>query len=273
MDRKLEEVEFVIFDTETTGLDPRSGDRIVEIAALRFKDQERLGQFHSLVNPCREISPRAFEVNQISQDMLKDAPRMNDVLPRFLGFIQDSCLCAYNLPFDLSFLNNELKLAGFDPLVNFALVDILAMSRKLLPKLERHALWFVAQDLGLENKQVHRAFADVELTWKVFERLKVMLQEKGISKFNNFLNLFSVSAGLLNSANEKNLVKIEEAIELGLKLRIKYFSRSTAAVSEREVMPKEIKFEQKQAYLVAFCLLRNEERTFRVDNVLDLEII
>ncbi len=273
MDRKLEEVEFVIFDTETTGLDPGSGDRIVEIAAMRFKAQERLGQFHSLVNPCRQISPGAFEVNQISEDMLKDAPRMNDVLPRFLDFIQGSCLCSYNLPFDLGFLNNELKLAGLDPLKHFALVDILAMSRRLLPKLERHALWFVAQDLGIENKQVHRALADVELTWEVFEQLKVMLKEKGISKFNNFLNLFSVSAGLLNSINEQKMAKIEEAIELGLKLKIKYFSRSTAAVSEREVMPKEIKSEQKQSYLVAFCFLRNEERTFRVDNILDLEII
>ncbi len=265
-------MEFVIFDTETTGLDPANGDRVVEIAAARFKAGKSLGEFRSLVNPGRQISPQAFAVNRISQEMLKDAPKIEDVLPGFLEFIRGSCLCSYNLAFDLGFLDNELKLAGFEPLEHSALVDILTMSRKLLPGLERHALWFVAKSLGIENKQEHRAFADVELSWEVFKRLKGMLQVKGVDKFGNFLSLFGMSAGLLDSINERKLARIEEAIEQGLKLKIKYFSRSTAAVSEREVLPKEIRTEQKKPYLVAFCFLRNEERTFRIDNILDLEI-
>jgi DNA polymerase III subunit epsilon len=273
MDRNLEDVEFVIFDTETTGLDPGNGDRIVEIAAIRFKAQENLGEFRSLVNPGRQISPQAFEVNRISQDMLKDAPKSEDVLPGFLDFIRGSCLCSYNLPFDLGFLNNELRLAGLGPLEQIALVDILAMSRRLLPKLERHALWFVAKSLGIESEQAHRAFADVELAWKVFDRLKIMLQEKGVGGFANFLNLFGMSSLFVNSINKQKAAKIEEAIELGLKLKIKYFSRSGGAVSEREILPKEIKFEQKKSYLVAFCFLRNEERTFSINNIMELETI
>ncbi len=67
MDKKIKEVEFVIFDTETTGLDPSTEDRIVEIAAMRFKGKDSLGRFHSLVNPGREISPRAFEVNPVRE--------------------------------------------------------------------------------------------------------------------------------------------------------------------------------------------------------------
>lgn len=263
----------MIFDTETTGLDPKSGDRIVEIAALKFKAREKLGQFHSLVDPQRQISPRAFEVNQISEAMLKDAPKMEKVLPGFLDFIKGSCLCSYNMPFDLGFLNNELALAEQKPLEVPELVDILTMSRRLLPKLERHALWFVAKALGIESQQEHRAFSDVQLTWEVFQQLKVMLREKGISEFSNFLHLFGASQKLLNSANEQKIARIEEAIELGLKLKIKYFSRSAAQVSEREVIPKEIKIDQKQAYLTGFCLLKGEERTFRVDSILDLEII
>jgi DNA polymerase III epsilon subunit len=273
MDRKIEEVEFVIFDTETTGLDPKNGDRIVEIAALRFKGQEKMGQFHSLVNPDRQISSRAFEVNQISPEMLENAPKMENILPDFLDFIKGSCLCAYNMPFDLGFLNNELTLAGQPPLDNFALVDVLTMSRKLFPGLERHALWFVAKALGIDNIQTHRAFSDVELTWELFQRMKSSLREKGVNEFKNFLTLFGSSQKLLTGINQQKIAKIEEAIELGLKLKIRYFSRSTAQVSEREVTPKEISFEQASPYLIGFCFLRNEERTFRIDNILDLEII
>ncbi len=195
MDKKIEEAEFVIFDTETTGLDPSTGDRIVEIAAVRFKGKDSLGQFHSLVNPGREISPRAFEVNQISAAMLEGAPGMEMILPRFLDFIQGTCLCSYNLPFDLGFINKELELAGFAPLDNLFMVDILAMARKLLPKLERHALWFVAQNMGIEIKQEHRAFSDVELAWSVFEKFKPMLREKGIGSFGSFMSLFGFNSG------------------------------------------------------------------------------
>jgi len=199
MDKKLEDVEFVIFDTETTGLEPINGDRIVEIAAIRFKAQERMGKFHNLVNSSRQISPKAFEINRISPAMLKDAPQIKEVLPRFLDFIQGSCLCSYNLPFDLGFLNNELKLAGFSALDNFGfhLVDILAMARILLPELKRHALGYVARSLGIENPQEHRAFADVELAWQVFERLKVMLREKRVNDYESFLKVFSYGPAFL----------------------------------------------------------------------------
>lgn len=273
MDKKIEEVDFVIFDTETTGLDPKSGDRIVEIAALKFRGREKLGQFHYLVNPGRQISPRAFEVNRISQEMLENAPPIEKIIPEFLDFIRGSCLCAYNMPFDLGFLNNELALAGREALEQPELVDILVMSRRLLPKLESHALGFVAKSLGIEDQQEHRAFSDVKLTWEVFRRLKIMLKKRGVSGFKSFLHLFGASLKLSNSLNQQKMARIEEAIELGLKIKIKYFSRSAAEVSEREVIPKEIKVDQRQAYLVGFCSLRNEERTFRVDSILDLEII
>lgn len=273
MVKKIEDVEFVIFDTETTGLDPQSGDRVVEIAALRFKDKKRLGEFHSLVNPGRPVSERAFEVNRIGEEMLKGAPRMEELFPEFLDFIRSSCLCSYNMPFDLGFIDNELKLAGLAPLEGFALVDILTMSRRLLPKLERHALWFVAKSLGLEKPQEHRAFSDVEMAWEVFQRLKDMSLDKGINGFESFLTLFGTSARILEGIAEQKTARIEEAIEQGFKLKIKYFSRSSAQVSEREVVPKEIRIEGGVAYLSGFCSLKNQERTFRIDNILDLEII
>ena len=180
MEKQLQDVEFVIFDTETTGLEPQSGDRVIEIAALRFKGNERLGVFHSLLNPQRQISPAAFAVNKISQEMLRDAPFISEAAPKFLAFIQGAVLCSYNAPFDMGFLENELRLIGHLPPEDLSVVDVLKMARKLLPNLERHALWFVVQSLGITIAQEHRALSDVELTFKVFTHFCDRLQAKGV---------------------------------------------------------------------------------------------
>jgi len=273
MHKTIDEVEFTIFDTETTGLDPGSGDRIVEIAAIRFKGKEKIAAFETLVNPRRPISEAAFRVNQISEDLLKNAPFIEEIMPSFLTFIKGSCLCSYNAGFDLEFLNNELKLINQPMIEDIIVVDILKMARRLLPGLERYALWFVSDHLGIKTLQAHRAFSDVELTLKVFYKLKEALDEKGILDFKNFSNLFSITPNLLEDINVQRIAEIQEAIDLGLKLKMKYLSSSGAEVTEREVIPKEIKKENRSYYLVGFCSLRNEERTFRIDGILHLEVI
>jgi DNA polymerase III epsilon subunit len=272
MNKGIEEIEFTIFDTETTGLEASGGDRIVEIAAVRFKGKNRLDSFQSLVNPGRLISEAAFAVNRITQDMLKDAPRMEEVMTGFLVFIQNSPLCSYNAGFDLEFLNNELKILNRPSLENVVVIDILKMARRLLPGLERYALWFVADKLGIRKKQEHRALSDVELTLEVFCRLKEIFYAKGISRLADFSGLFALNSCLLNDANNKKVASIQEAIGLGVKLKIKYLSSSGAEVSEREVIPKEIRQENGRSYLVGFCCLRKDERTFRVDGILHLEV-
>ncbi|MDD5431682.1 MAG: exonuclease domain-containing protein [Candidatus Omnitrophica bacterium] len=272
MDKKLDEIEFTIFDTETTGLDAASGDRIVEIAAVRFKDGQRLDTFQALVNPDRPICEAAFQVNKITPEMLIDAPRIKEVLPGFLKFIQGSCLCSYNAGFDLEFLNNELKLSSMPELEGIVVVDVLKMSRRLLPGLERYALCFVAESLGITTKQIHRAFSDVELTLGVFNKLNEMLYEKGIKDFKNFSNLFSINAHLLESMNSKKISEIQEAIDLNVRLHIRYIS-SSGEISERDVIPKEIKQEYGRSYLLARCCQKNKERIFRIDGILHLEIV
>src|SRR3990167_4128835 len=92
MDKKIDDVDFVVFDVETTGLSPKDGDRIVEIGALRYKNGQAWDSFSSLLNPQRPVSPGAFAVNRISQEMLKDAPAASEVLPKFLEFAGKSCL-------------------------------------------------------------------------------------------------------------------------------------------------------------------------------------
>lgn len=275
--QELKGIEFTIFDTETTGLSPASGDRIVEIAAVRFKDKQRLASFQSLINPKRPISEAAFRVNNITQAMLEDAPSIEQVLPDFIEFIQGSCLCSYNAPFDLGFLNSEIKHAGLEnarsALETICVVDVLKMARRLMPQLERHALWFVADSLGINRQQSHRAFKDVELTLDVFHKLGQMISSKGITDFNNFLSLFGLNSHFLDSLNNQKIAKIEKAINLGMKLELKYLSSSQAKVTKRKVLPLEIKQERNRRYLIAYCELKDSKRTFNIDGILQLEVI
>ena len=111
MVKNIDDIVFTIFDTETTGLNPEFGDRIVEIAAMKLVNNKKIAQFQSLINPQRPISEAAFRVNRISPGMVAQAPRMEAVLPEFLKFVGDSCLCSYNAGFDMAFLYNEARLA------------------------------------------------------------------------------------------------------------------------------------------------------------------
>jgi len=271
MHRKIQEVEFTIFDTETTGLEPKSGDKIIEIAAVKIKAGKMIGSFETFVNPHRKVSPGAFAVNKISQEMLTDAPDILEVLPKFLDFIGDSCLCSYNAAFDMGFIESEPNFFKADKLDKIIVVDVLKMAKRLLPGCERYALWFIAQKLGISVKQQHRAMSDVVLTVDVFQKLNDILKGKEVLDFKNFVNLFGITKHYLDDLNNAKIAQIEEALNLKAKIKIKYISSASAEITERHVIPKELKKEKDNIYLIGFCCLKNEDRFFRIDSILHLE--
>ena len=273
MDRIIDDVDFVIFDVETTGLSPKDGDRIVEIGALRYKNGQALDSFSSLLNPQRPVSPGAFAVNRISQEMLKDAPTAAEVLPKFLEFAGNGCLAGYNVGFDMGFLEAELGLFGQALPEDTAVVDIIQMARRTFPGLSSYGLGNFSRWLGCPEPQDHRALSDVRMTVQVFSRLLSELKKKGIGDFSAFYNLFGVNPKLSEDITNQHIAAIQKAIDLGVRLKIKYYSSSAAKVSEREVSPKEIRREGKSQYLVGYCHLRKDERTFKINAILNLEIL
>lgn len=273
MNRSLQELGFTIFDTETTGLSPRDGDRIVEIAAARFKNDSKIGEFNTLINPGREISAAAFAVNHISDDMVRDAPKAEEVLPRFMEFIKGSCLCSYNALFDVDFLRHELLAMGSVFPDDIIVIDILKMARTLMPGLERYALWFVTEKLGIIAAQKHRALSDVQLTVDVFSAFRAMLVEKGINDFKSFAGLFSVTTSVLDDLNDQKAAEIQEAIDKKISIRIRYMATFNAQVTERTVIPRQIRQDNKNRYLIGYCDLKKEERTFRIDHILNIELL
>lgn len=272
--KKIDDIDFVLFDVETTGLQARGGDRIIEIAALHYKNGKTYDSFSSLINPQREISAAAYEVNHISQEMVDAAPPAPEVLPKFLEFIKGGCLTGYNVGFDVGFLENELMLLGKGLPADTAIVDVIRMARSLLPTADRYGLSAVSRYLGINIPQgLHRALSDVELTKDVFSRLISKLKARGIDNFLQFYNLFGINLKLTDDINEQRLYSIQRAIDSEVRLNIRYYSSSTGEVTERQVTPGEIRQEGKFKYLVGYCHLREDERTFKVNAILNLEIV
>jgi len=184
--------EFVIFDVETTGLSPIEGDRIIEIAAVKVRGAQVVDKFYSLVNPQRPIPPQATQVNNITDQMLVDAPLAADILPQMIHFIGGACVAGHNVRFDLNFLCYELAIIGRRLHDHTPAVDTLKMARELLPYLSNHKLGYLARSLGVVVDQTHRAMADVELTVAVFLRLIDMAGDRDLQQVAVFLNQFGV---------------------------------------------------------------------------------
>jgi len=122
----------IVLDTETTGLDPRSGDRVVEIGCVELNFHVPTGrELHLYINPERDMPEEAFAIHGISEDFLKDKPIFADIVDEFLEFLgDDAALVIHNAPFDAKFLNWELEALKKPPIPATRLIDTLEIARK-----------------------------------------------------------------------------------------------------------------------------------------------
>jgi DNA polymerase-3 subunit epsilon len=163
----------VILDTETTGLEPEKGHRIIEIGALELVDRRLTGKrFHSYFNPERDIEDGAMEVHGLTLEFLQDKPRFSDVVDELLAFIEGAELVIHNAPFDLGFLDYELSLAGrrADALAGRAQVlDTLELARELHPG-QRNNLDALCKRYEVDNssRTLHGALLDAEILADVY---------------------------------------------------------------------------------------------------------
>ena len=160
---------YIIFDTETTGLNPKMGDRIVEIAAVKVVNGRISNEtFDSLINPHRLIDHGAARVNRITNEMLRNAPESSEVIPKFLDFVGSDTLVAHNAGFDLAFLANEMMLLGLNTDSLPKSLCTLELAKKKLPDLARFNLNALIQHFGISTERRHRALDDVLATAEVF---------------------------------------------------------------------------------------------------------
>jgi len=159
----------IVLDTETTGLDPRQGHRIIEVAAIEMdgrKVSERT--FHRYINPEREIDEGAAAVHGLTLDRLQDEPKFAEIAPALLEFIKDAELVIHNAPFDIGFLNAELALMGLPPLGN-PVVDTLKVAKELHPG-KKNNLDALCDRYQIDNshRTLHGALLDTELLAEVY---------------------------------------------------------------------------------------------------------
>jgi len=176
-DQTLENA-YVVFDIETTGFSAET-DRIIEIGAVKVEKGQITDKFSTFVNPKRPIPFRITELTSITDDMVIDAPEMEEVLPKFLEFVGDAVLVAHNASFDVGFIEQNCKRLGIE--AKFTSVDTVALGRILLPSLSKYKLDVVAKALNISLENHHRAVDDAGATAKIFVKFIEMLKERDIN--------------------------------------------------------------------------------------------
>lgn len=163
----------IVLDTETTGLDPKRGDRIVEIGCVEVVNRFLTGRtFHCYINPERSMPPEAFAVHGLSDGFLKDKPKFAEVAGAFLDFIGDAQLVIHNAAFDMGFINHELQKIGRDAIGMDRVVDTVMLARRKHPG-QQNSLDALCDRYGVDRSKRtrHGALLDSELLAEVYAEL------------------------------------------------------------------------------------------------------
>ena len=201
----------LVLDTETTGLYPQNGDRIVEIGIVELSNHIKTGKyFHYYINPERESDVKAERIHGLSREFLSDKLKFSDIAKELIKFISDSTIIIHNAKFDKSFLNSELKRCELDNLNNDNILDTLILAKEKYPG-QSVSLDSLCRRFGIDitNRKVHGALLDAELLSLVYLELIGGIQTK--LKFDNDVNIIldNISENINLNENYKNKQFIE----------------------------------------------------------------
>lgn len=257
----LAELPLAVVDVETTGLYAESGDRVVEVAVVRSGHGRPPEAWSALVDPGRPIPPAASAVNGITAGMVAGAPPFAELAGELASLLEGSVLLAHNAPFDLSFLAAEFALAGQVAPPRPALCT-LALARRRF-RFPSNALGNVARAFGLPAVGAHRAEADARMALAIWQAMRADLERRGVRTLadaeraqGGAMRLGAPAPGLPEP--------LETALREGRSVVIRYGGGSRSETL-RLIRPKAAG----RGVLVAYCHLRRDERTFRVDRILE----
>jgi DNA polymerase-3 subunit epsilon len=215
----------IFLDTETTGLSPENGDRIVEIGCVELVNRKLTGKnLHFYLNPERDSHEDALKVHGISNEFLKDKPKFGEIAGELLEYLQGADVLIHNAPFDVCFINKELELQKRPPLKTYvnSVADTLAMAKDMFPG-KRNSLDALCDRLGVDNsgRTLHGALLDAELLADVHiymtrgqDALLIEVEDKSDTK-NHAAAIDMQSLKLMViSASEQELAAHEEVLML-----------------------------------------------------------
>ena len=195
----------IFLDTETTGLSPKGGDRVLEIACIETENLIPTKKiFHKIINPEKEVTEEAFKIHGFSNDFLKNKKKFKDIVDEFLNFINGKKLIIHNAEFDLSHLNNELKIIGKETLKN-DVVDTLTLARDKFPG-SPSSLDALCKRYRIDNSKrtQHTALIDCDLLSKVY--INLIDQKEPTLNFYNETNDNK-------QINDKNILYFKKVIK------------------------------------------------------------
>lgn len=165
----------LVVDFETTGSNPRQGDQIIQIGAVAIEDGAIVDSFSSLINPEMDIPPFITQLTGITDELVKEAPTLEEVFPRFLRMLEGRAFVAHNAYFDLQFLQEALLSQGYYTFDGYVL-DTVELARLLLPMQNSYRLGELTVDLGIVHERPHQADSDAEATAKLYLHLVEVLR-------------------------------------------------------------------------------------------------
>lgn len=172
--------DYVVFDIETTGLDSKY-DEIIEISGVKVRDDKIVDSFSSLVKPINPISSFITELTGISNEMVASSPGIEEVLPKFMEFIEDDILIGHNVNFDINFVYDTLEGINYPKKLSNNFIDTMRLGRYLLKNLTHHRLMDLAGYYNISYEGAHRSLTDSKITYEVYLKLKSQI----ISEFGN----------------------------------------------------------------------------------------
>ncbi|HEY5585570.1 MAG TPA: PolC-type DNA polymerase III [Ruminiclostridium sp.] len=212
--------EFVVFDLETTGLNPHK-DKITEIGAVKIKEGKVIDRFSTFVNPGIPIPSFIVKLTGITSEMVADAPPIEQVLNGFMEFIEGTVLVAHNANFDVGFIKYNLKQMGEK--IRNPYIDTLELCRKMFPELGKYKLNLVAKHLGIELENHHRAVDDSMATAKIFLYCLDILKKKECKCIKDIQNAFEGEVNV-KAASYHAIILVKNTV--GLKNLYKIVSQS-----------------------------------------------
>jgi DNA polymerase-3 subunit alpha (Gram-positive type) len=182
---------YIVLDIETTGLS-KDRHKITEIAAIKIEKQKVQKEFHTLINPQVKISPFITHLTGITDSMVKDSPIIEEIMPKFLKFLNKEPIVAHCASFDYGFLNHNSILHTSKELTN-SKICTKKLARRLIPSLPGYSLLRLSEHFKINNEQAHRAMSDVKTTSQVFSELLSILKKKGLEKKEDILSFQDLS--------------------------------------------------------------------------------
>ncbi|MCA9958851.1 MAG: WYL domain-containing protein [Anaerolineales bacterium] len=273
----LADIPIVVLDTETTGLNPAMGHRIVELGAVRLENWQVVAEVSQLIQPERRMDPKASTVNGITDMDLQGQPTFAQIASGLLALLNGALVVAHNAAFDAAFLGQELfisglALAGQRPSLANPWLCTLTLARNFF-HFGSNSLSNIALELGVRMGQAHRALNDVYMTAAILQRMAPQLEQK--LQLRTVGDLLHAQGGPIYTPPPPAPflpTPIQDALQNRRQLHILYID-ARGGQSNRVITPLYPTELNGTGYLVAHCHQKDEQRTFRLDRIFSARIV